>query len=127
MVFKNQEDMPEQCPPANASANDVDPVFRYIKNEKAQEIDFQNHIEREIPYKSEDRCEAIALSFFTTEAAAKKLRRFKKFKKMVISRGKITSECGKHNIENNHINLWVYKNVDLLKVFLGEEDKGETN
>lgn len=117
--------MPESCPPSDACANDVDPVFRYIENEIAEEIDFQNHIERGFPFKPEDKCAAIALSFFTTEGAAKKLKRFKKFKKMVISKGKITSDCGIHNIENNHINLWVYKDVDMLNVFLGEEDNAE--
>lgn len=124
-MFKSQEEMPESCPPSDASANEIDPVFRFIENEDAQEIDFQNHIERGFPFKPEDKCAAIALSFFTTESAAKKLKRFKKFKKMIISKGRITSDCGIHNIENYHINLWVYKDVDMLKVFLGEENSAE--
>ena len=128
MVFKSQTDMPESCPPSNAIANDIEPAFRYIENNEPQDIDFQNHIVRKIPYKNEDKCAAIALSLYTTEEAAGTLRkRYKKFKKMIISQGKITSDCGIHIIENCHINLWVYKDVDMLKVFLGEEDRGETN
>lgn len=116
--------MPEHCPPSNAEANDVKPVFRYIENDNVSVIDFQNHIERNLIYKPEDKCGAIALSFFTTEESAKKLgTRFKKFRKKLIAKGEITSKCGIHNIANNHLNLWVFKDVDMLKVFTGEEDK----
>lgn len=124
MLYKNQEDMPEQCPPSNTKANDVEPVFRYIENDTLSVIDFQNHIERELYYNADAKCEAIALSFFTTEESAKRLRsRFKKFRKKNIVKGRLTSKCGVHNIVNNHLNLWVFKDVDMLKVFTGEEDK----
>ncbi|MDL4842476.1 hypothetical protein [Aquibacillus rhizosphaerae] len=122
MVFKNQADMPKCCPPSDAGAEDLEPVYRYTKKEVVQENDFENHIEANIPFKEENKCGAIALSFFTTTEAAKSLRRHKKFRKMVISQGKITAKCGIHNIENKHINLWVFEGVNMLPAFLGEGD-----
>lgn len=126
MLYKNQADMPPQCPPVDAAPNDVEPVYRIIENEEIQEIDFLNHIERKNFYRPHRKCEAIALSFFTNEKAVVELKkRIKKFKNKLFSKGKITTECGIHNIENNHLNLWVYKDVEMLKVFLGEEEKDE--
>lgn len=122
MLFKNQAEMPASCPPSDARASDLEPVYRYTKKEVLEETDFENHIEANIPYKIEDKCEAIALSFFTSEEAAKGLKRYKKFKKMVISEGRITADCGIHRIENKHINLWVYEGVSMLPVFIGEGD-----
>jgi hypothetical protein len=127
MVFKNQDKMPKQCPPANAISKDVEPVYRYIDGDVLKPIDFENHIERGLSYRPEQSCEAIALSFYKTEEAAVNLaKRFKKFKRKSISKGKITAECGIHNTINNHLNLWVYKDVDMIKVFTGEE-KGNEN
>lgn len=128
MVFKSQEDMPESCPPSNAAPNDVEPVYRFIENDTIGEIDFLNHKEREKKYPSDRTCEALAISFFTSTRAAKIARkRYKNLKGKSFVEGKITSDCGIHNIENGHLNLWLYRNVNMLKVFLGEEDRGETN
>ncbi|WP_045522767.1 hypothetical protein [Neobacillus niacini] len=128
MVFKSQTDMPESCPPSNAAPNNVEPVYRFIENETVGEIDFLNHKERKKRYPSEKTCEALAISFFTTTRAAQRAgRNFKNLKGKIFAEGKITSECGIHNIENGHLNLWLFQGVDMLKVFLGEEDRGETN
>lgn len=124
MAFKNQADMPENCPPRDATANDLEPAYRIIENETVGEIDFKNHIERNLFYRKGQECVAIALSFYTTEEAAKDLRdNVKRFKNKLIAKGKITSDCGIHSIQHHHINLWVYEDIDMLKVFLGEEDK----
>lgn len=126
MVFKNQADMPEKCPPADAVSNDIEPVFRYLDGQTLQPIDFQNHIERNLFYRPDQKCEAIALSFYTTEEAARGLaKKVKKFKNKLISKGKITAQCGIHNIKNEHVNLWVRNNVDMMKVFTGEGDGNE--
>lgn len=128
MLFKSQAYMPECCPPSDATPNDVEPVFRFIENESVGEIDFLNHKERKKRYPSDKTCEALAISFFTTAQAAKRARsRFKNLKGKVFVEGKISPECGIHNIENNHLNLWLFQDVNMLKVFLGEEDRGETN
>lgn len=121
MVFKSQEDMPKQCPPDDAIPNNIEPVYRFIEHETIGEIDFLNHKERKKRYPSDKTCEALAISFFTTTRAVKIASRFKNLKGKKYVAGKITSECGIHNIENEHLNLWLYKNVDMLKVFLGEE------
>lgn len=125
MLFK-EEELPEQCPPVDAIEQDVDPVFRIIENDIVQEIDFLNHKERMLPYPTANTCEALAISFFTSSEAAKKTtRRYKRLKNKKIAAGLITSKCGIHKTENAHINLWLYKDVDMVKVFLGEEDGNE--
>ncbi len=126
MVFKNQEDLPKQCPPADAASKDIYPVYRFIENNIVQAIDFLNHKERNKPYPHgmiSYSCESFALSFFTSEEAAKKMaKKYPFFKKKNLVSGKITSKCGVHKTEREHLNLWLYKNVDMLKIFLGKEN-----
>lgn len=123
MVFK-EENMPEQCPPSDAIQQDVEPVYRFIENGTIQEIDFLSHVARNKPYPPHKKCDAHAISFFTTEQAAKSLaKRYpKKFKGKSMIAGRITSACGIHKTENNHLNLWLFKDTDMLNVFTGEED-----
>lgn len=118
MVFK-EKNLPDQCPPTDAVQEYVEPVYRFIENDTLQEIDFLSHRERNLPYKQpEKECEAAAISFYTTEQAAEGLRnKFKKFKKKVLIKGKITKECGIHKTENYHLNLWLFKDVNMLNVF----------
>ncbi|WHX88032.1 hypothetical protein QNH18_07020 [Bacillus paralicheniformis] len=118
MVFK-EKNLPPQCPPTDAVQKDVEPVYRFIENDTLQEIDFLNHRERNITYRSEQKCEALAISFFTTEQAAERLRKkFKrKFKEKILLKGKITEECGIHKTENDHLNLWLFQDVNMLNVF----------
>lgn len=128
VLFKNQADMPLQCPPVDAKENDVKPVYRFIENDSLQEIDFLNHLERNRPYPSHKTCEALALSFFTTlEAAEIASKRIKSLRNKKYVSGQITTKCGTHHTINNHLNLWLYKNIDMPKIFLGGEDRGENN
>ncbi|PIC63870.1 hypothetical protein CSV79_09340 [Sporosarcina sp. P13] len=128
MVFKSQADMPAQCPPADAKENDVEPVYRFIDNDNALEIDFLNHKERNKPYPPHKTCEALAISFFTTLEATKNAgKRIKSLRNKKFVAGKITSKCGTHHTVNNHLNLWLYKDADMLKVFLRGEDSGGNN
>ncbi|KGR90188.1 hypothetical protein CD30_13155 [Ureibacillus massiliensis 4400831 = CIP 108448 = CCUG 49529] len=121
VYFKSQEYMPPQCPPSNAISNDVEPVYRFIEDDSVQDLDFLNHVERGKSYPPAKTCEALALSFYTTIDAAKNAsKRFKNLRNKKLVAGRITSECGIHNIKNNHLNLWVYKEIDMLKVFLEE-------
>ncbi|MFB5088334.1 hypothetical protein PGC35_14205 [Psychrobacillus sp. PGGUH221] len=121
VYFKSQEYMPPQCPPSNATSNDVEPVYRFIEDDSVQELDFLNHIERGKSYPPTKTCEALALSFYTTIDAAKNAsKKFKNLRNKKIVAGRVTSECGIHNINNYHLNLWVYKEINMLNVFLGE-------
>jgi hypothetical protein len=125
MPFK-EENFPEQCPPIDAVEQDVNPVYRIIENDTVQEVDFLNHREKEIPYPLFKRCEALAISFFTSpEAAETTTRRYKRLKNKKIVAGTITTKCGIHKTENAHVNLWLYKDVDMVTVFLGEVDGNE--
>ncbi|WP_337133840.1 hypothetical protein [Priestia megaterium] len=118
MVFKSQANMPEQCPPADAIEQDVSPVYRFIEKETVGEIDFLNHKERKRPYPPSKTCEALAISFFTsTKAAMEMPKKYKSFKNKTLLPGRITSECGIHKTEREHLNLWLYENVDMVKIF----------
>ncbi|WP_262173233.1 hypothetical protein [Saccharococcus sp. Marseille-Q5394] len=123
MPFK-EKDFPAQCPPIDAIEMDINPVYRVIENDTIQEVDFLNHRERNKRYPSHKTCEALAISFFTTyEAANDATIRFKNLRNKKFVQGIITMECGIHKTENEHLNLWLYKDVDMVKVFLGEEDR----
>lgn len=124
MVFK-EKNFPPQCPPSEAIQQDVEPVFRFTESETLQESDFLNHREMNKPYPPHLECEALAISFFTKREAAERLRnRHKHFKNKVIKKGKITEECGIHKIRESHLNLWLYHDVDMLKMFVGEIEEG---
>jgi hypothetical protein len=126
MRLKNYSDLPQGCPPSGVVSKDIEPVYRFIENDFPQEIDFLNHIERNKPFPPNKTCEAFALSFFTSiEAAEKAKKKFKSLRNKKVIKGKITSQCGVYNIENEHLNLWLYEGVNMLKIFTGEEEKGE--
>ncbi|WP_342508288.1 hypothetical protein [Sporosarcina sp. FSL K6-2383] len=125
MPFK-EENFPEQCPPFDAIEQDINPIYRIIENDTVQEIDFLNHRERKKPYPQNKTCEALAISFFTTaKAASDATKRFKNLRNKKFVGGIITSKSGIHKTENVHLNLWLYKDVDMVKVFLGEGDGNE--
>ena len=122
MIFK-ETNMPVMCPPYDAIQMDIEPVFRFTEDKTITDKDFLNHLEKGLSYDPKRICEAIALSFYTNEEAAMKLtKRFKAFKKKTLTSGKITYNCGKHKTENQHLNLWAFKDADMLKVYLGKED-----
>ena len=109
------------CPPEDAVCEDRYPVYRFIEGEEIHEIDFMNHIERGLPFSKDSICAARALSFFDNEKSVEeKQNNHKRFRNMKVVAGHITKESGVHKIKRGHINHWVYENVDMLKVFLGE-------
>lgn len=126
MQLRCETDLPPQCPPGDAVSNDINPVFRYIESDTLQESDFLNHKEKNSNYPPGMECEALAVSFYTTiEAADNLAKKFKKFRTKKLLSGRITTECGLHKTENEHLNLWIFKNVDMVKVFLGGGDEDE--
>ena len=122
-MYKGLEDMPPQCPPVDVIAGDKEPVFRFIVGDSLDEVDFLNHLERNITYPPAKKCEALALSFMTEESAVKRMQqKFTKFRKMNVAKGRITKECGVHNIQRQHLNLWLFKDVEMMNIFIkGEE------
>lgn len=126
MRLKCEADLPPQCPPSDARPGNIEPVFRFIEAEVLQEVDFLNHKEKNLTYSSNMECEALALSFYTTiEAANKVAKRYKNLRGKKILGGRITTDCGIHITENFHLNLWIYRDIDIINVFLGGEDKDE--
>lgn len=126
MHLKCEADLPPQCPPSDATPGDIMPVYRFLEGEDLNEVDFLNHKEKKSMYPSDMECEALALSFYTSiEAADNLAKRVKKFRKKKLLSGRITSACGIHKTENEHLNLWIYRDIDMMNVFLGGEDKDE--
>ena len=119
MPYKHKEDMPPQCPPADVVSEDKEPVYRFIEGEEIAECDFLNHKEANKPYPDHLLCEALAISLFDDEAAAyKKQKRVKGLRGMKLVKGKVKRECGVHKIDHtHHMNLWLFKDVNMLKVF----------
>lgn len=119
MPYKSKEDMPPQCPPADVVSEDKEPVYRFIEGDEVAECDFLNHKEANKPYPDHLLCEALAISLFDDEEAAyKKQKRIKSLKSMKLVKGKLKRECGVHKTDHTrHMNLWLFKNVDMLKTF----------
>jgi len=124
MEFKTG--LPRECPPIHAKSVNIHPVYRFTTTNVPSESDFLNHVEKKNPYPPQKKCEAMALSFFTTREAADELQRsIKRFKKMSISEGRINQSAGVCTInKKQHLNLWLFKDVTahkMVNIFNGKE------
>ncbi|WP_215115401.1 hypothetical protein [Exiguobacterium sp. s80] len=126
MKYINEESMPEKCPPATAKSEDVENVFRFLEEADPQELDFDNHLKRNLFYTKDRLCEAIALSFFTTDKKVAEMRiRFpEKFESATILKGNIRENAGVHKTKRQHLNLWVFHGVKMFEEFTRKEEVG---
>ena len=120
--YKNAKIMPQSCPPQEAVCADVSPVYRLIDGDIPVARDFLSHKELypQKRYPKTQQCKATALSFFNSvEAAMDAKNSSKGLRSKKISEGKITKECGTHELNNStgHISLWQFKDVDIIKEF----------
>lgn len=124
MMYINEEDMPDQCPPAVAKSEDVRDVYRFLRKDVPDSVDFDNHITRNLRYGPEsNKCSAIAISFYTTpERVIEERSKGKRFKNAAVVKGDIYEHYGVHSTSNCHLNLWVFNGVNLFKEFTGKED-----
>lgn len=126
MMYINEEDMPEHCPPLNAKSEKKDDVFRFLTEKQPKEVDFHNHLKRNLRYGQNKKCEAIALSFFTAEEMVTKMRRKfpVMFKNAEVLKGNICEHYGVHSIKNQHMNLWVFHGINMFLEFTKVEEVG---
>ncbi|WP_342538385.1 hypothetical protein MKY15_19975 [Sporosarcina sp. FSL K6-1540] len=124
MEFKSLT-LPQYCPPSHAISQDLDLVYRFTDYSEVSDADFLTHIETgQYNPKKHNECEANAVSFFDSMTTMTNLQdKHPYFRRKNIASGKITQECGIHITKGTHINLWLFKNVDMKKKFLGEEDE----
>ncbi|MGV2927199.1 hypothetical protein RW115_01265 [Macrococcus capreoli] len=118
-------DLPESCPPIQSIASDLRPVYRLTDSNELKETDFMSHIELGKNYRPEQECQAHAISFFNDiDSCYRAQKKFKNLRNKVVSKGIITKECGLNDSYkgSSHINLWVYKDVNLLDIFLGGDN-----
>ncbi|MEB5758264.1 hypothetical protein [Mammaliicoccus sciuri] len=115
--------LPELCPPAKTESANLQAVYRLINGTQIDEKDLISHVEAGLGFPKAKLCQAHAISFYKDFESCKKAKnKFKNLRKKSIYEGKITKECGVVDLflNNNHINLWAYRDVDLLSIFKGE-------
>lgn len=114
-------DLPKQCPPKETEPVDLNPVYRLIKgDDDIKDDDLLSYVEEGKKFPPKIRCEAHAISIFRSKESCEKLqRRVPSFRKKKIYKGQITKDCGVVDLYRgiDHLNLWVYDNVDLLSIF----------
>lgn len=115
-------DLPESCPPLEATSCEINPVYRLVKNETLVEEDMLSHIELSKPFPPAMLCAAHAISFNRSKEGCAKLRKkILKFRNRKIKEFKILESYGVNDSYLNveHINLWVYKGIELYKEMEG--------
>lgn len=117
--------LPEQCPPGNAISVNLSPVYRLVDGEDVSTSDLLSHVEAGLRFPPEKECQAHAVSLFQDiEGCERQQKKFKMLRNKKIYRGQITKDCGVVDLYLNisHINLWVFKDIDLLTIFKGDEN-----
>ncbi|MCO6218260.1 hypothetical protein LZT70_08290 [Staphylococcus epidermidis] len=117
--------LPEQCPPGNAISVNLSPVYRLVDGEDVSASDLLSHVEAGLRFPPEQECQAHAVSLFQDiKGCERQQRKFKMLRNKKIYRGQITKDCGVVDLYLNisHINLWVFKDIDLLTIFKGDEN-----
>ncbi|MFW0762598.1 hypothetical protein [Staphylococcus hominis] len=119
--MKFKLNLPKQCPPKEAEPVDLNPVYRLIKGgNDIRNDDLLSHVEKGMKFPPNAHCEAHAISIFKSKEGCEKLqRKHLGLKKKKIYKGRITKKCGVVDLYRgkDHLNLWVYDNVDLLSIF----------
>lgn len=112
--------LPNLCPPEETESINLKPVYRLIKGEDIRENDLLSHVEEGRRFPPNKKCEAHAISIFKNMEGCENLqKKFSIFRDKKIYKGQITKECGVVDLYlgTNHLNLWVFNNVDLLSIF----------
>lgn len=116
-------DLPETCPPKQAKTANLTSVYRLIGGDIITETDLISHVEEGKSFPPAKLCEAHAVSFFQDLKTCEILKgKFKNLRNKTICEGQLTKECGVMDLflNESHINLWVYKDVNILSIFKGE-------
>jgi len=113
-------DLPYQCPPQNTTPVNLAPVYRLIDGENISYSDLLSHVEVGLNFPPNQECQAHAVSLYQDIKSIEELqKKYKKLRSKKIYEGQITKKCGVVDLYLNksHINLWVFKDIDLLKIF----------
>ncbi|MEI7412793.1 hypothetical protein [Staphylococcus hominis] len=118
--MKFKLDLPNLCPPEETESVNLNPVYRLIKGEDIRDSDLLSYVEEGKKFPPNIECEAHAISLYKSREGCENLqKKFAKFRNQKIYKGQITKECGVVDLYlgSNHLNLWVFSNVDLLSIF----------
>jgi len=107
-----KENLPEQCPPADASEAALESVCRFLFFSPPDAIEnYASHIELGKPTGSAPECKARSCSLFKMSNAAKQAKKIGIFKNRKIAVLNIPEGCGAHsNGKNGHIDFWQARN-----------------
>lgn len=110
------EELPNKCPPEDASTAAIKRVFRLCKNEQVSEADFRSlaQIGRKKPdqHKASD-CEWASCSMFATAEAALAIKGLKR-RHPWITQLSIPENAGKHKLRGEHVDFWRFADFDVL-------------
>lgn len=88
------EDLPEGCPPHDATVPNSDIFYRAVKTFPPTDSDFYSPKKLRPSNQYNNECEARALSVFSTLDGCKRLVKFSYFKKHLIVSITLDTKCG---------------------------------
>lgn len=113
--------LPLSCPPSHSKEQTYNNVYRLIKTDCIDEREFMSNLEespRRKPKNGQNICDLNAISFFTSKNAIMNVKKaIYNFRNTNIAIGNLNTSDGKTTLNNSHINLWIYQNVDLHSRF----------
>lgn len=107
-----KENLPSQCPPADAKSTEFPEVWRAVRNGVPSEGDFLSHaaLGKENT-KGTDACRFASCSFFSKREALLDIFKFPTVRSecshMVSLR--IPENCGRHKKKRKHVDFWAYQ------------------
>ncbi len=118
MADAYREELPEQCPPAEALKIETDIcVFRLVKNSPAAEEDFmsQRALSPNAKFRV-DECIARGLSVWVTQTEAENARKLPKLRTMSVCRVRLCAGAGKlmQTFKPDHRTWWPFASFPIL-------------
>jgi hypothetical protein len=126
------EELPEQCPPANAMERELPAAYRVVTNVNPDMEDFKSYAARKVKCPDGfDPCRWASCSLFLSRdraiEIAMKLPK-PRFKKPFIATMSITAMDGVSLVKKNspHVDFWMYSNFDPLNAIVETESVNGT-
>jgi len=117
-VFK--EELPAQCPPADAGPLLPQRLLRLTENQSFTDADFMSHAALGRPCFNGKHCEWSACSMFLPTISKTQLDDLRRFpnlrRKSVVAYVEVNQQSGVGTIsKTKHVNLWMFKSYDPVK------------
>lgn len=110
------EELPNECPPEDASTRRLERVYRLSKSEELTESDFYSLAQLGRAKPNEHRasdCEWASCSMFTTSEAALAIKGLRRRHPWVTELS-IPENAGKHRLRGEHVDFWRFADFDIV-------------